>query len=116
MINVVWLISLINCVTHQILRNHFSIDFLDLTIQYEASAHISVHSAKGQQCELCIWIWKTLWHYTVDLNNSNSVFCMLVDFQASNPKISDIGDKQVSQKSVTDSPPEGLALSLQNKT
>lgn len=41
---------------------------------------------------------------------------MLVDFQASNPKISDIDDKQVSQKSVTDNPPEGLALSLQNKT
>lgn len=38
---------------------------------------------------------------------------MFIVFQASNSKISDIPDKQVSQ--VTDDPHKGLMLSLQNK-
>lgn len=41
---------------------------------------------------------------------------MLIDFQASDPKIADIPDKQESPGLVTDQPPEGLALSLENKT
>lgn len=36
---------------------------------------------------------------------------MLIDFQDSNPKISDNPDKQVSLGSVTDNTPKGLGLS-----
>lgn len=81
-INVIHLISLINYKTLQIFRNHFSLNFLDFTIQYEASTFILVHSSRAQEFELCMWIWKTLWYYAVALNSCNSVFFHVYSFSS----------------------------------
>lgn len=81
-INVIHLISLINYETLRIFRNHSSLDFLDFIIQYEASTFILVHSSRAQQFELCMWMWKTLWYYTVVSNNSNSGFFHVYSFSS----------------------------------